>query len=862
LRPAERTRIRRPLLAAAALAAATAALLAPAGCTPAGAQAPTTPRPWQNTALTPDQRAHVLLAAMTMQEKFSMMGGQCDPRGHTGLLAGIPRLGIPDVYFNDGPAGVHEEPAATTVNAAGQCVFLQAGEVGTGHATALPAPIAAAATFDPEMARSYGAVVGDEAAKKGNEVIFGPDVNIMRDPRGGRTFEAYGEDPYLAARMATGWIGGLQSQHVIANVKHFMANNEEDGRQSSDSQVDERTMHEIYMPAFEAAVTEAHTGSVMAAYNKVNGTYMTENGALLDGVLKRDWGFDGFVLSDYGAQHSTVGAANGGNDLELPYAQFYDPRLLTAATAAKQISIQTIDDHVLRILRTMFRFGLFDHPEYWKPAPIDFAAHGRTARSIEEQGITLLRNSGNVLPLTNTTHSIAVIGTAAGEDRSGGGSSKITADHTITPLQGITARAAANGAKVTFDDGSDPAKAAALAGKADIAIVFAYDTEGEGSDRQCVALECSSQDPDQDALIEATAQANPHTIVVLTTGSPVLMPWTDKVAGIVEAWYPGEEGGAALAATLFGDVDPSGRLPVTFPVHQSDVPANTPGQWPGSGNLGALEPLPDNTPPPTNVLPPIEISYSEGVLVGYRWYDAKGIAPLFPFGFGLSYTTFAYRNLRLLPAADGLGATVTAQITNTGRRSGADVPQLYVGMPQPTPSLVQPPRQLKGFTKLDLAPGQSQTVRFKLDQRSLSYWDAATHAWKVTPGCYGVMIGRSSSDVALRGTLAVAGASCPAAPAPPCVSRRSVLVHLLGVSAAQVRRLTVYIGGRRAQVLRGHRRSVRVTLGGRPRATVHVELVIRLADGRRLIDRRIYHTCARRHPHRLRPAHRHPRRRG
>src|SRR4051812_7671147 len=512
-----------------------------------------------------DQRAHALVAKMTPEEKFGLMAGACDPRGHTGYVPGIPRLGIPDLYLNDGPVGVHEEPPTTlSQDVAGACATLQIGEVAPGHSTQMPAPLALAATFDPELAYAYGAVVGDEAARTGNQVIFGPDINIMRDPRGGRTFEAYGEDPFLAGRMAVGWIHGLQDQHVIADVKHFMANNEENGRQSSDSIVGEQAMREIYMPAFEASVKQGRAGSVMAAYNKVNGTWMTENPLLLNDVLKKEWGFDGWVLTDYGAQHSTAGAANGGTDMELPYHQFYDQRLLGAAVASGQVSGATIDDHVARIVRTMIRFGLLDHPDWWKPRPIDYAAHAAVARRVAAHSIVLLRNRGHLLPLGPSVGSIAVIGSDAAENRSGGGSSKIATDHSISPLDGIKGRAS-KGVKVVYDDGSDWARAAKVAAQADVALVFAYDVEGENADRKCVALQCGSGDVDQDGLINAIAGANKHTVVVLTTGAPVLTPWAERVEGVIEAWYPGEEGGAALAAVLFGDVDPGGRLPVTFP---------------------------------------------------------------------------------------------------------------------------------------------------------------------------------------------------------------------------------------------------------------------------------------------------------
>src|SRR4051812_3867191 len=476
-------------------------------------------------AASPDARARSLLARMTQDEKLGLMAGQCDPKGHTGVLPGVPRLGIPDLNFNDGPVGVHEEPpTAVTYEPGGACATLQIGEVAPGRSTQMPAPLALAATFDPKLAYAYGAVVGDEAARTGNQVIFGPDINIARDPRGGRTFEAYGEDPYLAGRMAVGWIEGLQDEHVIADVKHFMANNQEAGRQSSDSQVGEQAMHEIYLPAFEASVREAHVGSVMAAYNKVDGTYMTENAPLLSGVLKHDWGFDGFVLTDYGAQHSTVAAANAGTDVELPFHQYYDRRALAASVDAGQISQATIDDHVLRVLRTEIRFGVLDHPEWWRPGPVDFARNGRVARRVEQAGIVLLRNARRVLPLGRSVRSIAVIGTAAAANHSGGGSSKIAPDHPIPPFAAIAARAGKR-VRVVYDDGSDPVRAAALAARSDVALVFGYDTEGEGVDRACMALECADGEPDQDGLIRAVAAANRRTVAVLTTGSPVLTPW-------------------------------------------------------------------------------------------------------------------------------------------------------------------------------------------------------------------------------------------------------------------------------------------------------------------------------------------------
>ena len=714
----------------------------------AGRCGETARRPWCDTSLSPEKRAGLLLGALTEDERISLLGGDdltgvlgIDPNDHTGVGAGVPRVGLPSVNYTDGPVGPRQGPA-----------------------TALPVPLALAATWDPGLARAHGAVVGGEAADKGNDVVFGPTVNIMRTPLGGRTYEAYGEDPWLVSRMAVGWIKGAQSEGVIANVKHFAANNQEgDAGAAADrsapgqplgpppvegnrllvnANVDERTLHEVYLPQFEAAVREAHVGSVMCSYNRLNGPYACENAHLLRDILKREWGFSGYLLADYGAAHDTLASLNSGLDFEPFPGVSYGPLAVRAALASGRVSRATIDEHVRRMLRTLFAFRFFDRAAFVNDdRQIDQAAHARSAQRIEESAITLLKNRG-ALPLsTRRERSIAVIGKGATTFVTGGGSGNVKPFSFSSPLQAIVRRAGP-GARVGYDDGADPERAASLARGADVAIVFAGDYFTEGVDRRCLSLECPTFQGDQDGLIETIAAANRNTVVVLQSGGPDLTPWRHRVRALVEAWYPGQRGGAALARVLFGDADPGGRLPVTFPGREADTPtAGDPQKYPGVGESE---------------------TYKEGVFVGYRWYDAHRLAPAFPFGFGLSYTAFRYRGLHISPARHGSGAppSISVEVTNTGPRPGVAVPELYLALPPPSPGVRQPPRQLKAFTKLALAPGQSRRVVFRLNDRSFSYWDVARHGWRVAAGCYGVMVGSSSRDLPLTGTLARGGARC------------------------------------------------------------------------------------------------------
>jgi beta-glucosidase len=755
--------------------------------------------PWCDTSLSPDARAQLLLDALTQDEKVGLLAGD-DPFGvgggahsHTGTSTGIPRVDLPTTYYSDGPVGPRQ-----------------------GQTTAMPIPMALAATFDPALARLHGSTIANEAKLKGNDVIFAPTVNVMRTPLGGRTFEAYGEDPYLVKALTVGWIDGAQSQGVIANVKHYAANNQEGApgaagnvgapgqplgppnaqgnRLTVDSQVDERTLREVYLQQFEAAVKDANVGSIMCSYNRLNGQYACENEHLLHDVL-REWGFKGYVLADYGAAHNTVASLNNGLDFEPWPGIAYSPTLVNAALVSGQASPQLVDEHVKRILRTLFAYGFFDRDAFKDDdAQIDKAGHARAAQQVEESAITLLKNSGGALPLDSSKlKSIAVIGSDANRFKTGGGSGNVTPFSFTPPRQAIADRAGP-GVSTTYDDGSDADRAAGAAKAADVAVVFAGDYQSEGSDKECLSLECPPYAGDQDALIEKVAAAQPNTIVMLESGGPVLTPWRDKVRALVEAWYPGQEGGPAIARVLFGDTDPGGRLPVTFPKQEGDIPtAGDPEKYPGVGE---------------------QVKYKEGLFVGYRWYDARGIQPAFPFGFGLSYTRFSYRKLKLS------GRKVSVTVKNTGKRAGTAVPQLYVAL-----GSGEPAKQLRGMRRVTLAPGKSRRVTFRLTPRDLSYWDVGTNAWKRAPGCIKYMVGSSSRAIART------------------TGRRTKRVFNAhtGLRASRVNRIAVYVNGKRQRVYRGHHRTVKLRLPASGR--VRVRMVIRKVTGRIVVRKRVYGEC-------------------
>jgi beta-glucosidase len=699
--------------------------------------------PWCNTSLTPDQRAQLLIDALTPQERIGLLAGD-HPEGvlgragsHTGAADGVPRVDLPPFFLTDGPVGVRQ-----------------------GQATAFPSSMSLAASFDRRLARTYGAAVGVEAKLKGNDLVYGPTINMLRTPLWGRTFETYGEDPYLTARIGVEWIKGLQAQGVIANAKHFAANNQEgrptpNGSEGSrfqvDARVDERTLREIYLPQFEAAVKEGRAGSVMCSYNRLNGPHACESESLLRDILRRDWGFQGFVLADYGASKKIDTGLRAGLDFEpFPFidsdgGENYTPLAVQLALATGRIDQGLIDAAVKRLLSGLFAYGFFDRDAYADDdSRIDKGGHDRVAQTTAEKGTVLLKNR-RVLPLdARRLKSIAVIGADADRFVNGGGSSDIEPYSFTSPLAAIRARAG-QGVDVRFDRGDDLDRAAGVANSADVAIVVVADAAAEGVDKPCLELDCGRSSNDEtadvrrDELVQRIVAANARTIVVLQTAGPVLTPWRDRAAAIVEAWYPGQAAGPALARVLFGDVDPGGRLPATFPVREQDLPtAGSDERYPGVDNAA---------------------DYGEGVLIGYRWYDARRIAPAYPFGHGLSYSRFAFRDLRVRRTLRRAGATVTVTVVNRGRRTGTAVPQVYVTLPGAA-GRVQPPRQLKGFRTVELRRRRARRITFRLDVRAFSYWDSGAQRWQVAPGCYRISVGRSSRHIAQRARLPLAGGRC------------------------------------------------------------------------------------------------------
>ena len=676
------------------------------GATPS--YAVSTACPWVGSSAPISQRVNELLGQMTTAQKVSMLTG-AGGSSYVGLIPAIGSLCIPAINLEDGPAGVAD---------------------GMTGVTQLPAPVDVAATWDTSAEQLYGQVIGAEQVAKGTTVDLGPTINIVRDPRWGRAFESVGEDPYLNGHMGASYIRGVQSTGVMAQVKHLAVYNQETNRNtpSDNAIVSTKTMQEIYLPAFQAAVQQGAASSVMCSYSTVNGTFACENPFLLNTVLRQQFGFGGFTTSDWGATHSTAPSANAGLDMDMPGSDGFYGSALQSAVSSGSVSMATLNSMVSAVLTQMFAFGLFDKPTAGSPAQPATSASGQSdALQLAEEGTVLLKNGGGILPLSPSTSSIAVIGAdaSASARTAGGGSASVTSSGTVTPLQGITARAG-SGTTVSFNDGSSDSSAAALAASSSVAVVFASNFETEGSDLSGIDLPSA-----ENSLISSVAAANPNTIVVLNSGSAVTMPWLSSVKGVLEAWYPGQEDGKAIAALLFGDVNPSGHLPVTFPTSLSQVPASSAAQWTGTNGT---------------------VQYSEGVDVGYRWYDSQGLTPLFPFGYGLSYTTFSFSNLQVGSLVAGGAATVSATVTNTGTRAGADVAQLYITDP---PSSGEPPRQLEGFARVSLQPGASQTVTFPLTQRNLQYWNSSSNAWSTATGNYGIEVGDSDAGLPLTGTLPV-----------------------------------------------------------------------------------------------------------
>ena len=709
--------------------------------------------PYKNPDLPVEQRVQDLLGRMTLQEKVAMLSG-------ANWMQSVPneRLGIPSIKMADGPIGIRSWAGPSSETNA---------EVSkkTVTTTAFPAGIAMAATWDTDLLQSEGRAIGQEVKAVGRDMILGPTVNINRTPLWGRNFEGYGEDPYLTSRLAVAYIKGVQSEGVIATVKHFAANNQEFERHRINVVVDERALQEIYFPAFKAAVQEAGVWSVMSAYNKLNGVYCAEDASLLKDVLQKQWGFKGFVVSDWGSTYSTAATVNASMDLEMPGGEpmkawmkrprtqesgnsggWLVPEKVLAEVSAGKISTATIDDNVGRILRVMFVSGQFDKP-HTATGEIDTPEERAVARKAATESIVLLKNSGDLLPFDSSKiRTLVVVGPNAAVARTGGGgSSLVTPKYSIAPLQAIQDRAGqrmqVSYALGTAMEGEDPSKDTAeareqlrneavnAAAKADAAVIVVgrySKLESEGFDIKSLDLPAG-----QDDLIEAVASVNKHTVVVINAGGPVLMSkWIEQVPAIVDMWYGGQEGGNAVADVLFGDADPSGKLPVTFVKEWKDSPAY--GHYPGEN---------------------LQVDYAEGIYVGYRYFDKQKIEPLFPFGYGLSYTKFDYSDLKISPneASPGKPVEVSLRVRNSGMHAGAEVVELYVH--DAHSSVDRPIQELKGFRRVELAPGESKDVRFTLDRNAMAFYSTAKKEWVTEPGQFDVLVGASSRDIRVKGSF-------------------------------------------------------------------------------------------------------------
>ncbi|MEV6012353.1 glycoside hydrolase family 3 C-terminal domain-containing protein [Streptomyces sp. NPDC051976] len=674
--------------------------------------------PWVGSSAPIPQRVNQLLSHMSLSQEVSLLTGASGSR-YVGFIPAIGALCIPALNLHDGPAGPGQ---------------------GMPGVTQLPAPVSLAASWDTSAGQTYGSLVGSEQASKGTTIGLGPTVDIVRDPRFDRAFETFGEDPYLNGQMGAADIRGVQSTGVMAQVKHIAAYNTDTNRNAIDAMVDTRTLQELYLPAFRTSIQQGVPSSVMCATSYVNGDPACQGSYLLTSALRQQFGFSGFVTSDWGAIYprnstdATIKAAKAGLNQDMPGDDGNYGSALVNSVTSGALPRSTVDTLTSQVLSEMFAFGLFDRaPSGSFVQPATSAAHVKTAKELSQEGTVLLKNSGNVLPLGPNVSSIAVIGKDAdsGALTAGGGSANVASSGTVTPLQGITARAG-NTTNVVYDDGASTSSAAAKAASSSVAVVFVGKYESENK-APAEDSDINLSDADN-ALVTDVAKANPHTIVVLNTGSAVAMPWVNSAAAVLEAWYPGQESGNAIAELLFGDANPSGHLPVTFPTSLSQTPTNTTAQWPGTNGTE---------------------QFSEGLNVGYRWYDTKGLTPLFPFGYGLSYTSFSFSNLSVSPLAKGGKATVIATVTNTGSRQGADVAQLYLTAPA---SSGEPPKRLAGFTRVDLQPGQSKTVTFPLTEKDLQYWDSGTSDWSTATGTYTVSVGDSSRDLPLSGTLPVVAA--------------------------------------------------------------------------------------------------------
>jgi beta-glucosidase len=707
-------------------------------------------RPWMNPNLSPEQRADLVLKQMTLDEKIALLHGNGMAHagqwqmpltklsnGGAGYVEGVERLGIPPLLISDAAYGVRDSAANGR------------------YSTAMPSNLAAASSWDVDSECHYGEVIGRELRAQGFDMTLGGGMDLNRDPRNGRTFEYAGEDPLLAGTLTGNMMKCEQAQHVVGDIKHYVMNDQETGRNIVNAIISKRAMQESDLLAFHIAIDIAHPGGVMCSYNRVNGDYACENAYILNEVLKKQWGFKGFVLSDWGGTHSTVKASAAGLDQEQPMADFLGPKL-KAAVDAGQVPMSEIDDHARRVLYAEFATGLVDNPPH--AGTVDKEKGYEVAQAVEEKSIVLLKNSGSILPIDPAkVHSIAVIGAHADVGMiSGGGSAQVDPpvgnaimppgkgktqwmEHIWFPTSPLKAlQEKLPNTRISFDPGTDPQSAASLAKSSDIAIVFAAQWESEGMDLPSLSL------PDkQDVLIAQVAAANPHTIVVLETGTTVTMPWLDNVAGVVEAWFAGSSGHKALANVLVGDVNPSAKLAVTFPKSEQDLPhavipklsAADMGEGSHAVNAGTH-------------FSGYSVTYDEGPVVGYKWFETQHKQPLFAFGFGLSYTTYAYSGLKV----NSGDKTVRFTVKNTGSRKGTEIAEVYARLPQ---GADEPYKRLVGWQRVELAPGESRTVTVTIDARPLQTFNEANESWSLASGSYQVLVGPASDNTPLEASLAI-----------------------------------------------------------------------------------------------------------
>ncbi|MCT3690890.1 glycoside hydrolase family 3 C-terminal domain-containing protein [Elizabethkingia anophelis] len=709
-----------------------------------------------------EQRIEDALSRMTLEEKVAMLHAQSKFSS-----PGVPRLGIPEFWTTDGPHGVRPEVLWDEWDQAGWS---------NDSIVAYPALTALSATWNKKMSWNYGKALGEEARYRKKDILLGPGVNIYRTPLNGRNFEYMGEDPYLTSKMVVPYIKGVQSNGVATSVKHFALNNQEEFRHTSNVIVDDRTLYEIYLPPFKAAVQEGDSWTIMGAYDKYKNQYASQNEYLLKKILKGEWGYKGVVVSDWGAVNNTEQAIHNGLDMEFgswtnglsagtrnAYDNYYLAKPYLDLIKSGKVGTTELDDKVRRILRLAYNTTMNPNKPLGNIASED---HMAVAKEIGEEGIVLLQNNNSVLPInTDKVRKIAVIGENAIKMMTvGGGSSSLKVKYETLPLEGIKSRFGKkadvqfargyvgdvggeyNGVKSGQNLKDDrPAsellnEAVALAKKSDVVIFVGglnksdYQ-DSEGHDRKGLGLPYN-----QDQLISALAKANKNLAVVLVSGNAVAMPWVKEVPAIVQGWYLGSEAGNALAAVLAGDANPSGKLPFTFPVKLEDNAAHQMGEYPGNKEELAAGKGKDQKNP-------INITYNEGIFVGYRWHDTKNIKPLFSFGHGLSYTTFEYGKVhadKTQMAQDGK-ITFTVSIKNTGKREGAEVVQLYIS--DLKSSVPRPVKELKGFEKINLKPGEQKEVSFTIDKSALSFFDAATHQWVAEPGEFEALVGASSSDI-------------------------------------------------------------------------------------------------------------------